>query len=242
MPLLFFAVALGLTVLAHTAPFPFLIDAMAPGRVFWEMPARSGPPTVYLTFDDGPNPEATPALLDVLERAQARATFFLIDRHVHEGTAGIVRRAFEEGHGVALHSDSRRLMLLPPRELGRTLVAAAEKIERLTGYRPCRAFRPHAGWRGGQMMAGLAQFDYALVGWGWMLWDWNWFRDRTADSIVRRVGGRISAGDIVVLHDGHHEDPSADRTYTVDATARLIPLLRERGFELGTICEAIEDL
>ena len=70
-----------------------------------------------------------------------------------------------------------------------------------------------------------------------MLWDWNWFRRRTADSVVNRVRGRIGNGDIVVLHDGDEKAPFADQRHTVDATARLIPELRARGFEFGTICD-----
>src|SRR5918996_1796244 len=94
----------GVTILAHTAPFPFLLDVT--DRTVWRMPATD-PPTVYLTFDDGPNPTATPALLDVLTRHGVVATFFIIDRYLTPETAPIVRRAFEAGHAVALHSDTR---------------------------------------------------------------------------------------------------------------------------------------
>ena len=57
------------------------------------------------------------------------------------------------------------------------------------------------------MYEGLKSIDYKLVGWGWMLWDFNWFRRRTADGIVARVGARASAGDIVVMHDGDESAP-----------------------------------
>jgi|SRR5262245_24591465 len=62
------------------------------------MPSGTGPLTIYLTYDDGPNPSATPALLDVLRDGGARATSFLIDAHVTDATAPIVRRMFAEGH------------------------------------------------------------------------------------------------------------------------------------------------
>ena len=195
------------------------------------------PPTIYLTYDDGPNPATTPDLLDVLKREEATATFFLIDRHLTEETAPIVRRMFAEGHAVALHSASRRYMLYTPPQLARTLTAAADRIESLAGTRPCRAFRPHAGWRGGSMYEGLKSIDYKLVGWGWMLWDFNWFRRRTADAIVARVGARASAGDIVVMHDGDESAPDRDQRQTVEATARLVPQLEARGFRFGRVCE-----
>ena len=66
---------------------------------------------------------------------------------------------------------------------------------------------------------------------------WNWFRKRTADSVVNRLTSRVRAGDIVVMHDGDEKAPFADQRHTVDATARLIPDLRARGFEFGTICD-----
>jgi peptidoglycan-N-acetylglucosamine deacetylase len=229
-------IGIGIVALAHTAPAPFVLDAMAGDRAVWHMP-RGAPSTVYLTYDDGPNPTTTPDLLDVLARERAHATFFLIDRHVTEETAPIIRRMFDEGHAVALHSATRGYMLMAPSELARTLSATADRIEALAGSRPCRAFRPHGGWRSGQMYVGLRQIDYRLIGWGWMLWDVDWFRSRTADRIVARIVARASAGDIVVLHDGDESAPRKDQRQTVDATARLIPALRARRFDFGTVCQ-----
>jgi peptidoglycan/xylan/chitin deacetylase (PgdA/CDA1 family) len=233
------AIIVGVVVLAHTAPAPFVLDFLAGSRSVWHMP-RTDPPTIYLTFDDGPNPTTTPDLLDVLAREQVPATFFLIDRHITDGaggTAPIVRRIVSDGHAIGLHSHTRRYMILPPAALAQTLSEAAAHIERVTGRPPCAAFRPHAGWRSSTMYAGLKRIDYKLVGWGWMLWDWNWFRRRTATSIVRRLTPRLSAGDIIVLHDGDESAPTADQHQTVEATARLIPVLRARGFHFGKICE-----
>jgi peptidoglycan/xylan/chitin deacetylase (PgdA/CDA1 family) len=233
---LLIAIGAGILALAHTAPAPFLFDAIAGDRAAWHMPKRK-PPTIYLTFDDGPNPTTTPDLLDVLGRERAHATFFLIDRHITEQTAPLVRRMFDEGHAVALHSATRAYMLMSADRFARTLEAAADHIEEVAGRRPCPAFRPHAGWRTWQMYAGLKKIDYRMVGWSWMLWDWNWFRARTADSVVNRVGPRVSNGDIVVMHDGDESAPFKDQRHTVDATARLIPDLRARGFEFSAICE-----
>jgi peptidoglycan/xylan/chitin deacetylase (PgdA/CDA1 family) len=228
-------VGLAVTVLAHTLPGPFILDAMAGDRAVWHMP-RDEPATIYLTFDDGPNPSTTPDLLDVLALEGVPATFFLIDAHVTDETAPLVRRMYDEGHSIGIHSATRGFMLLSPDDLAGTLEAAADRLERAGGRQPCRAFRPHAGWRGGQMYEGLRQARYRLVGWGWNRWDWNWFRRRTADSIVKRIGPRASAGDIIVLHDGDESAPHKDQRQTVDATARLIPLLRARGFGFGTVC------
>jgi peptidoglycan/xylan/chitin deacetylase (PgdA/CDA1 family) len=233
--LLFLIAGIGAIVLAHTAPFPFLLEAFKPSRSLWRMP-RQAQSLVYLTFDDGPNPEATPALLDVLSETGARATFFLIDKHLNELTAPIVRRMFAEGHAVALHADTRALMIHTPDELALLLARQADRIEALAGERPCRLFRPHAGWRSGSMYEGLVKIDHRLVGWSWGLWDWNWFRRREAEGLARRLAKKVESGDIVVMHDGHHVDPASDRRYAIEATRLLVPALRSRGFDFGTIC------
>lgn len=229
-------IGVGLVALAHTAPAPFILDMMAGDRAVWHMP-RGDPPTVYLTYDDGPNPTTTPDLLDVLAREGARATFFIIDRHLTDETAPIVGRMFADGHAVALHSADKRDVFKSSSALSHTLNAAAARIEQLAGPRPCRAFRPRGGWRSGAMFAGLREIDYRLVGWGWMLWDVDWFRAPAADRIVARIASRVRAGDIVVMHDGDDSAPRKDQRATVEATARLIPLLRGRGFEFGTVCQ-----
>lgn len=229
------ALLVGLATLAHSAPFPFLVDWGGPGDPIWRMPPTD-PPVIYLTFDDGPNPAATPELLDVLARERVKATFFLIDRHVRASTAPLVRRMAEDGHAVGIHSHTRALLLKRPEALAAHLERVARHIEQTTGVVPCRAFRPHAGWRSTAMLAGLDRAEYRLVGWGWQLWDWNWFRRPAAEATIARVLAHASAGDIVVLHDGHHEDPRADRRHTIETVAQLIPALRARGFGFGTIC------
>src|SRR5882672_11092029 len=221
------AIGAGIVFLAHTAPAPFLLDALNRRRSAWHLPAGE-PPTIYLTFDDGPNPTTTPDLLDVLARERVQATFFLIDRHINDRTAPLVARIFADGHAVALHSHTRAYMLMSPETFARTLTANADHIEQVAGRRPCRAFRPHAGWRSASMYAGLEKIDHRLVGWSWMLWDWNWFRQRTSEAIVGRVLDRAHAGD--------ESAPVADQRHTVEATARLIPELRAKGFAFGTIC------
>ena len=85
------------------------------------------------------------------------------------------------------------------------------------------------------MLEGLRQIDYQLVGWGFMLWDFDLFRERSA-RIVPRLVRHASPGDIIVIHDGHHEDPRADRRYAIDVTDALVPELRKKGYAFGTIC------
>lgn len=235
MLLLIAGAVIGVIALAHTAPFPFLIDAAGPARTVWRMPPAPTP-TVYLTYDDGPNPTATPALLDVLGREGVTATFFVIPKHVTDDTAPLLRRMFAEGHAVAVHSDSRSWMMARPSKLRATLRAAEARIAAAGGQAPCRAFRPHAGWRSLQMSAGLAQAGYTLVGWTWRMWDFDWYRAPDAAALARRLAVQATPGAIIVLHDGHHVNPRADRAYAVEATRRLVPALRQRGFAFRRVC------
>jgi peptidoglycan/xylan/chitin deacetylase (PgdA/CDA1 family) len=231
------AVIVGSALLAHSAPFPFLMEAFRPARSVWRVKPVPGSPALYLTFDDGPNREWTPAVLDALRDTGARATFFLIDEQITLETEGIVRRIAAEGHGIGLHSGTRRLMIQPPEALAGRLRAAARRIESLAGREPCRLFRPHGGWRSASMYDALQRLDYRLAGWSWGMWDWNWWRRPTADAVARRLLRKASPGDIVVIHDGHHKDPHADRRHAGGTVRLLVPPLRARGFEFRPLCE-----
>lgn len=237
--LLFFAVLIGATVLAHTAPFPFLLEPFRPARSLWQVKARAGaPPAIYLTFDDGPNPAWTPALLDALRDTGVRATFFLIDEHVTPETAPIVRRIADEGHAIGLHSGDRWLFASDPEEFAAKLESASSRIASITGKAPCRLFRPHAGWRSATMYEGLEAAGYTLAGWSWGMWDWDWFQRPRADRLAKRLARKASNGDVIVIHDGHHEDPRADRRHAAETVRLLAPLLGARGFTFGALCDA----
>jgi peptidoglycan/xylan/chitin deacetylase (PgdA/CDA1 family) len=223
--------------LAHVAPFPFLLEFMGPRRSVWEGPPVDGAPRVFLTFDDGPNPDATPALLDVLAEEGATATFFVIPAHVTAATAPIVQRALDEGHGVAMHAGTAALMFKSPPEMAAWVNERAADIEALVGQPPCRLFRPHAGLRGGEMYAGLGLAGYRLAGWGFSLWDFDWWWARRPNRLAARLARRVSDGSIVVMHDGHHRNPRADRRRTIETTRRLVGELKARGFTFGTLCD-----
>jgi peptidoglycan-N-acetylglucosamine deacetylase len=233
------ALIVGAAALAHTAPFPFLLEAFRPSRSIWHIAPRPGtPPTLYLTFDDGPNPDWTPALLDALAEHGVRATFFLIDEHVTPDTEGIVKRIAAEGHAIALHTGSRRPMIMSPDAFAARLRAAADRIESITGTPPCRLFRPHGGWRSATMYEGLEKAGFKLAGWSWGMWDWDWWRTPRGDRVAARLARKASAGDIIVIHDGHHKNPRADRRHAAGTVRRLVPELRARGFAFAALCSA----
>lgn len=235
--ILVIAVVVGALAAAHTVPFPFLFEAFRPSGSVWHVaPRRGDPPTLYVTFDDGPNAVWTPPLLDALRDTGVRATFFLIEEHITSETAPLVRRMTEEGHAIGLHSGTRRLMVVSPEELAGRLTRHAARIREITGREPCRLFRPHAGWRSLSMYSGLGRSGYRLAGWSWGMWDWDWWRTPRADRIASRLARKASAGDIVVIHDGHHANPRADRRHAAETIRLLAPRLRSRGFAFAPLC------
>lgn len=229
---------LGAVAFAHTAPLPFLLEAFRPARSLWRVPQQPGaPPTIYLTFDDGPNARWTPALLDALREADARATFFVIDEQITPATEAVLQRVAADGHAIGLHSNTRRLMIDSPERLASTLQTFAARIASITGREPCPLFRPHAGWRSATMYEGLERAGYRLAGWSWGMWDFDWWRRPRAERVAPRLARKASAGDIIVIHDGHHRDPDADRRHAAEIVRRLVPELKSRGFAFGRLCE-----
>lgn len=227
----------GAAAFAHTAPFPFLLEAFRPSKSLWHVDRRPGaPPTVYLTFDDGPNPHWTAPLLDALREHGVSATFFLIDHHITPETAPIVKRIADEGHAIGLHSGTRRLMVVSPDTVADTLHGAAARITAITGREPCRLFRPHAGWRSATMYEGVDRAGYRLAGWSWGMWDWDWWRKPRADRVAARLARKASAGDIIVIHDGHHKNPHADRRHAGETVRRLVPMFEAKGYAFGKLC------
>ena len=232
-------VVAGVLFVSHIVPFRFVQDWWHREDSVWSVPAAAGQFPLYLTFDDGPNPTATPQLLNALKEHNVRATFFLIEDYVTAETAPIVRRMFDDGHCVAQHTGRRWLLARSPGHVEQMLRRAADHIERVTGRRPAPLFRPHAGWRSELLFRGAARAGYTVVGWSWRTWDWVGFRQRTGALVAAQVIRHAAPGKIVVIHDGHHNNPRADRAYAIDAAGRIIPALRERGVQFRTLCDAI---
>ena len=88
------------------------------------------------------------------------------------------------------------------------------------------------------MYAGLSKAGYRLAGWTWGMWDFDWGRERTADRLAPRLARKASDGDIIVIHDGHHKNPVADRRHAAETVRRLVPLMRTKGFTFGRLCDA----
>jgi peptidoglycan/xylan/chitin deacetylase (PgdA/CDA1 family) len=90
------------------------------------------------------------------------------------------------------------------------------------------------------MFSGVERAGYKLVGWSWFTFDWVWFRQRTGERVASQIVSHAAPGKIIVIHDGHHIDSRPDRQYTIDAVGLMVPKLRAQGYELGSLCEAVQ--
>lgn len=186
---------------------------------------------IALTFDDGPTPEATPRLLDLLAATGVSATFFLLGRHVERWPA-IARRVHDEGHLVANHGYAHeRLHFAGARAARADIERGSDAIAAATGVRPAH-FRPPHGSRSPFVTPAAASLGERTVGWTYAARDWE---RPGADVIARRVVARARPGAIVLLHDGDAYDPRGDRSQTVAAVALLVPALRDLGFTFALL-------
>jgi peptidoglycan/xylan/chitin deacetylase (PgdA/CDA1 family) len=199
------------------------------GRVLTHLPGDE--PVVSLTFDDGPNPRATPRILDVLRRERVRATFFVLGRHA-ERWPEIVRRAALEGHQLGNHGYfHRKLHRRTPAYVRDDLTRGTEQIVRASGVRP-RHFRAPHGFRSPWVTPIASSLGQRTVGWSLGVWD---SARPGADAIASRALEGMQAGSILLLHDGDGYDPDGDRLQTAEALPAIIEGLRGRGFRFTTL-------
>jgi peptidoglycan/xylan/chitin deacetylase (PgdA/CDA1 family)/uncharacterized membrane protein YbhN (UPF0104 family) len=193
----------------------------------------AGASSIALTFDDGPGPD-TPAVLDALERAGARATFFVLGAKA-EQRPELVREIARRGHAVALHGFShRKLALASPRTIAEEIDRGRRAIEDC-GVAAAPFFRAPHGHKGPLLGRALRRRGLRLVGWTRGVWD----TERPgAERIVERSSRRLEAGEIVLLHDGCGTpgiDPRRDQT--AEAVGEIVRRAREAGLEPVTIPE-----
>lgn len=178
-------------------------------------------PAIALTFDDGPDPDETPRVLDVLAAHGAHATFFMVGRRA-EAHPELVARAAAEGHTVANHSWDHASFVRLDRE------ARREQLRRTAaalGPHGVQLFRPPFGEQNLLSLRDAQRAGYRVVGWDVAAEDW---RDHPADQLIARTMRRLRRGSIVVFHDSLYltEDPRyRDRAPMREALATLLARL-----------------
>jgi peptidoglycan/xylan/chitin deacetylase (PgdA/CDA1 family) len=190
-----------------------------------------------LTFDDGPDPEATPAVLAALAATGARATFFVLGTHAREQPE-LLREVAAQGHEIALHGlEHYRHDRLSTEEAERELGAGIEAIEAAGGGRPSW-YRPPFGAPSPTLASVCERLGLRLA--YWSAWGQDWEGD-SPERIAALVRRDLAPGTIVLLHDSARY---AQRT-SAAATAGAIPLIaadaRERGLALISLSEAVGD-
>jgi peptidoglycan/xylan/chitin deacetylase (PgdA/CDA1 family) len=194
--------------------------------------APRNPTQVALTFDDGPNPKATPQLLEILARADVKATFFLIGGFVKQ-CPQMVRDIAAAGHLVGNHTMTHPwLAWQSESRIREELSGASAAIEDILGI-PVQFFRAPHGARRPAVLRIVKEMGMIPVQWNVICNDWS---SIGADGILTRAVQGVEQNRIrgfatnVVLHDGGHTGLGADRTDTVRATERLLERYREMNF------------
>ena len=184
---------------------------------------------VAITFDDGPHPEGTPAVLEVLARAGARATFFLVGEQVarYPSVAAEIAAA---GHEIAIHGYRHVLLLRrAPTALRADFVRARDVIASATGTEPT-LYRPPYG-----VFSGPALQIVRELGWRTLLWSrWgrDWGRRATPEKIAARASRSLTGGDVVLLHDADHYSSVGSWRRTVAALPSIIDAVSASGESL----------
>jgi peptidoglycan/xylan/chitin deacetylase (PgdA/CDA1 family) len=197
------------------------------GTCVRRLPAREK--VIYLTFDDGPEGPGTEAVLDVLSRHQAHATFFMIGRQAQRHPE-LARQVVKRGHAVGNHSlDHRyRHFFTGGPALRRWIQDGESCIHDIVGQ-SCVGFRPPAGVRTPPLGAALHAMNIPLVLWSMRYYDaiWTWTQERAQRSLAR-----LRSGDIVLLHD-------RQRAANLPAFSRTLPwfltVLQDQGYRFAKL-------
>ncbi|MCW3061388.1 MAG: putative xylanase/chitin deacetylase [Capsulimonas sp.] len=215
-------VGLCVTLLLTTC---FLFIFIAPWR--WGLPILTHLPIhnnqVALTFDDGPSPDITPRILDVLASAGAHATFFVLGEQARRHP-DLIRRIAAEGHTLALHGDTHRAMvLISTSAIRREIQSTQEAITAASPEIPTSTLlRPPYGFKSPMLLIAARSLGVHLT--TWSLDPADYLRHDPA-KIAAAVLSRVKPGDIILLHDG------AGRTATADALPAILACLQDRGFQ-----------
>ncbi len=193
---------------------------------------RRGDDGVALTFDDGPHPQGTPAVLEVLRERGATATFFLVGEQVERYPA-LVAEIVAAGHGVELHCFCHRNNLrLAPANFLEDAERARLSIEE-AGGRVVTCYRPPYGIFSVATLRTVRQRGWRPV--LWSRWGRDWDRGATAESIAHRASAGIGAGDIVLLHDADYYSARGSWVRTAAALPLILDEIEACGLKTASL-------
>ncbi len=187
---------------------------------------------IALTFDDGPDPAATPALLDLLARENISATFFCIGKKV-DAHSELTKRIANEGHLLANHTYSHHWWtpLLGRRELTSEITKTQDSLARATGI-TATYFRPPVGLTNPNYVGILRRLNLQMIGWDVRSMDTRW----DAKRVIQRVLTKTRSGSIILLHDGAS---SPERVIKIVGT--LIGDLKKQGYQFERLDRLVSD-
>jgi peptidoglycan/xylan/chitin deacetylase (PgdA/CDA1 family) len=189
---------------------------------------QDGVDGVALTFDDGPHPQGTPTVLEVLRERDATATFFLAGEQVARRPA-LAAEIVAAGHRVELHCyRHRNLLRLSPRGLLDDAERARATIEEACGQ-AIADYRPPYGIFSAATLRAVRRRGWRPV--LWSRWGRDWTRRATAGSIARHASAGIEAGDIVLLHDADYYSARGSWVRTAAALPTILEELENRGLK-----------
>ena len=207
--------------LAHASPAPAALSARARAALGIRGTVE-GERSVALTFDDGPHPQGTGAVLERLAEGRARATFFLVGEQV-ERRPGLAAEIVAAGHEVALHGYTHRCHLaLLPAQAKEDLRRGAAALAEVTGRSP-RLHRPPFGLYSAATLRFVRKAGLEPVLWSRHGRDWS--RRATPRSIGRRLGTSVGPGELLLLHDADHYAADGSWRRTVAALPWLLEAL-----------------
>jgi peptidoglycan/xylan/chitin deacetylase (PgdA/CDA1 family) len=216
-------------------PLPVISHLLAPinhdAAMALKLPRTlPGTPGVALTFDDGPHPEGTPAVLDALARMGARGTFFVIGEQVRRRPQ-LLRRMVSEGHVIALHGDRHRLqMRLGTAAVADDLARGAAAVQDAVGTSPAWHRPPYGIYSPAGLRAARAAGMTPLL---WSRWGKDWRKFTTPARISARATRALLPGDVILLHDADFYSARHSHRHTVAALSLIASELERR--KLGTV-------
>lgn len=190
---------------------------------------------VAITIDDGPNPSVTPAVLDILDAFDAKASFFCVGKEVLAHPA-LAREIVRRGHGIENHSYAHRhyFSLMAMGSLRKEISQAQDIIRQTTGRTP-QYFRAPAGLRNPLLDPVLHSLDLKLATWTRRGFDTI---TPNPDTVLARLENHLGPGDILLLHDGNCAHTLQGRPVILEVLPKLLDSFRQKGFKAVSLADA----